>query len=236
MNVLSRIFSQTLSDAGERTIFFVALAAAALLIASEFPVVKWIPFPQSLKYILSHNALHSIVSSVSASIVAAYIFYIFIELLPRIKQRKETLGYLNNLLFVIFDAFNDRSLGGPKLPLSLMITITERNTSGLTFEFIETLSSKLNELTGENYTGSGLNPYTQVAEAISARLPIVELATSMANGLSFSHGVLWSDIVCNLRQIGLEDVETPIPMSNDTRRKILLTATLPFLEKWLKAC
>lgn len=235
MKIPPQLWQQVRSDSLEKILFALAVVAFALLLVAEIRWPVWEILPEWLIEFLTHNALKSIISSVSASVVAAYVFYVFVELLPRVKRRIETLRYLDTLLFVVLDAFHDKSLGGSTLDLSVSIPLARRYTSGLTLEFVVALENKLLELDGGCNSGGGLNPYEQVAEAADARLPILGLATSMANELSFHQGLIWSDITEHFRQISLELANTMVPMTNDERRSGQLIAVIPRLKDWLLA-
>ncbi|SFN03643.1 hypothetical protein SAMN05660284_00335 [Formivibrio citricus] len=234
MKILTQLWLHIRASTQEKTLFGVATIAFTLLVIAEirWPVLKTLP--DWLIAFLTDNALKSIISSVSASIVAAYVFYIFVELLPTMKRRSETLHYLDTLLFVVLDAFHDRSLGGPTLPLSISVHSAQRHKTGLTLEFVVDLENKLLEQDGSGYPGNGLNPFEQLAEAADARLPILNLATSMANGLSFHQGLIWSDITGILHQISLESSNTLASMTNDERRCYLLIGAIPLLKDWLR--
>lgn len=235
MKIPTQLWQHIHSSTLQKTLLGVAAVAFALLIIAE---IRW-PIPNTLTdYLiafLTHDALKSIISAVSASIVAAYVFYIFVELLPTIKRRSDALQYLDTLLFVVFDAFHDRSIAGPTLPLSLSIPVAQHYKSGLTLEFVVALENKLLEQLGNgNHLGSGLNPYEQIAEAAHAKLPILGLATSMANELSFHQGLIWSDIIERLQQISLNSANTLATVTNDERRRCQLLGVIPLLKDWLR--
>lgn len=236
MKIPPQLWQQIRSVSLEITLFALAVFAFAFLLVAEIRWPVWEILPEWLIDLLTHNATKSIISSVSASVVAAYVFYVFVELLPRVKRRIETLRYLDTLLFVVLDAFNDKSIGGPTLPLSVSFRVAQGYKSGLTLEFVSALKDKLNESNEECNSGCTLNPYEQIAAAIDARLPILGLATSMANELSLHQGLIWSDITEHFRQISLESANTMVPTTNDERRKgLLIAAVIPRLEDWLLA-
>jgi len=223
------------SRAREKTLLGVAAFAFALLVIAEIRRPVPDTFTDWLIAFLTHDALKSIISSVSASIVAAYVFYVFVDLLPTIKRRSETLQYLDTLLFVVLDEFHARSICGPTLPLSVSIPVAQRYKSGLTLEFVFTMENKLLELSRGNHSRDGLNPYEQIAEAVHAKLPIFGLAISMANGLSFHQGLIWTDITEYLRQISLESASTLAQMNNDERRwNLLVAAIIPLVKDWVR--
>lgn len=234
MKILPQLWQQIRSDTLEKTLLVLTVSAFVLLLVAEIRLPVWEILPERLIEVLTHNALKSIISSLSANVVAAYVFYLFVELLPRLKRRAETLRYLDTLLFVVLDAFHDKSIGGPTLALSVSLRVAQRSTSGLTHEFVAALENKLLELDGGCNPGD-LNPFEQVAKAADARLPILGLATSMANELSFYQGLIWSDITEHFRQVSLESANTLAPMSNDERRQCQLIAVIPHLKAWLHA-
>ncbi|WP_288842855.1 hypothetical protein [uncultured Deefgea sp.] len=220
----------------ERILFCSAAIALALLVIAEVRVPVFWFVPRFFAEFLEQDALRNIVSSISANIFAAYVFYIFIELIPRLKRRNETFLYLDMLLFVVLNAFNSKSLVGPTLPLSYAFQMADYFNQGLTLEFITTLENKLLEQDEPHEIKWGnvsANCYDFVAEAANNRLVILDNATSMANELSLQHGLIWSDIVDKLHQITLISPKTIAPLSDDKRRNILLITLVPLIKDWL---
>lgn len=235
MKAPAQLWQHIRANTLEKALFVLAVIAFVLLVVAEIRWPAWEILPKWLITLLTHNALKSIVSSVSASVVAAYVFYLFVELVPRIKRRNETLRYLDTLLLVVLDAFHDKSIR-PNPFLSVSIPIAQSYKSGLTIDYVIALEHQLLHQDGKNHSGKRLNPFEQLAEAAYARLPILRFATSMANGLSFHQGLIWSDIIETFRQISLESANTLAPMNNDERRwNLLVAATIPLLKDWLRA-
>lgn len=90
----------------DRNLLILALFAFILLCLVEagFSLPKCL-IGTSLGAFLTNNSFKGIVSGLSLSIVAAYIFYLFIDFLPRASTERDTRVVLDSLLAAILDAY-----------------------------------------------------------------------------------------------------------------------------------
>lgn len=72
----------------------------------------------NLGYLLTNSAFKNILSGISLSIVAAYIFYLFIDFMPRASTERDTRAVLDSLLAAILDAYARCRVFGHETPIS----------------------------------------------------------------------------------------------------------------------
>lgn len=115
MHVLRRLWN----DPHERQILYGVLVALVLLcvvgIRIQLPAFLAGTLPG---VILTSEALYSITVSLLAGIVAAYLFYLLVDYLPRIKQEASIILLLNTLIASVLDAYNRTRIYGHETPLS----------------------------------------------------------------------------------------------------------------------
>lgn len=95
-----------LKNKKDRNLIILALCAFVVLCLVEagFSLPKYF-VGTSLGALLTENSFKNIVSGLSLSIVAAYIFYVFIDLMPRARTERDTKIVLDSLLAAILDAY-----------------------------------------------------------------------------------------------------------------------------------
>lgn len=67
---------------------------------------------------LTNSSFKNILSGLSLSIVAAYIFYLFIDFMPRASTERDTRAVLDSLLAAILDAYARCRVFGHETPIS----------------------------------------------------------------------------------------------------------------------
>lgn len=220
----------------EKVMFCTFVLSFSILTVSELSFPVWRIIQIFLSRILISNALKEIVSSVSAGVVAAYIFYIFVDLLPRNKKKRQDIQYLDSILFVVLDAFYDSSIVGPSLPIHVSVDIKNHNNKNLTKCYIDNYKVSLIKESekGKIYSILEIDPIRQVAKACKERLPILVMATKIANDLSLRQGLIWSDVigmldcVSNIYSKDLDYIE------KNNRLISSVVASLFLIERWIE--
>lgn len=72
----------------------------------------------SLGDLLTNSSFKNILSGLSQSIIAAYIFYLFIDFMPRAITERDTRAVLDSLLAAILDAYARCRIFGHETPIS----------------------------------------------------------------------------------------------------------------------
>ena len=95
-----------LKNKKDRNLLILALCAFIVLCLVEvgFSLPRYF-VGTSLGALLTNSSFKNIVSGLSLSIVAAYIFYLFIDLMPRARTERDTRIVLDSLLAAILDAY-----------------------------------------------------------------------------------------------------------------------------------
>ena len=96
-----------LKDPKERPLLilmFVALVCLCL-IEIRFPILS-IFIDTPIEQLLTSEGAKNIISGLLIGLISAYVFYIFIDFIPRKRKEKETLLVLNALIAAILDAYN----------------------------------------------------------------------------------------------------------------------------------
>jgi len=95
-----------LKNKKDRNLLILALCAFIVLCLVEvgFSLPRYF-VGTSLGDLLTNSSFKNIVSGLSLSIVAAYIFYLFIDLMPRARTERDTRVVLDSLLAAILDAY-----------------------------------------------------------------------------------------------------------------------------------
>lgn len=103
----------------DRNLLILASCAFVLLCLVEvgFGLPKYL-VGTSLGNLLTNSSFNNIISGLSLSIVAAYIFYLFIDFMPRASTERGTRAVLNSLLAAILDAYARCRVFGHETPIS----------------------------------------------------------------------------------------------------------------------
>jgi len=163
------------------------LCMCVVLLISEFGISITI---QSTTFELSPSPLnpaYSVLSSLSLSVIAAYIFYVFIELIPRAKRESETEHVLNSLLSSILDAYARCRLFGHETPISHV---------DLSYLEIDWLTKQEEILKKQQADFLPLKFATQTADS---RLEDFRNALPLAMSLSPQHALSWLVIIDKVR-------------------------------------
>lgn len=137
---------------------------------------------------LSSSAFENITSSILASIVAAYIFYIFIDVIPKNKTLAETHFSLDNILAAIALSFVNKSR--PHLSSNIdrqNIKILELN--------------KLAEIVEEARTNASYESILSTALHANDIGHVLDQGTIMASSISSKHAMFWIQICSRSREL-----------------------------------
>jgi len=137
---------------------------------------------------LSSSAFENITSSILASIVAAYIFYVFIEVIPRGKALAETHLSLDNILASIV--------------LSYVHTSRPHLNSNLDRQDVRILElSKLTEVVEETKIVALYNKILSAALHARDVEHVLDQGTIMASSISSKHTMFWIQICARSREL-----------------------------------
>ena len=103
---------------GDFLIFFSSIISFVLLIVVSYRPRLLSFFKNTIfEELLISDTTANVVSSILASIVAAFIFYCLIDLLPRRKRNEAILEVLNNLVFSIVEAYENGNAFSHEKPI-----------------------------------------------------------------------------------------------------------------------
>lgn len=137
---------------------------------------------------LSSSAFENITSSILASIVAAYIFYVFIEVIPRGKALAETHLSLDNILASIV--------------LSYVHTSRPHLNSNLDRQDVRVLELiKLAEVVKETKTVALYDKILSVAIHVRDIERVLDQGTIIASSISSKHTMFWIQICARSREL-----------------------------------
>jgi hypothetical protein len=108
-----------LSNKKDRNLLVLALCAFIILciVEANFTLPNYL-IETSLGNFLTNEPFKNIVSGLSLSVVAAYIFYLFIDFIPRSSTERDTRIVLDSLLAAILDAYSRCRIFGHETPIS----------------------------------------------------------------------------------------------------------------------
>lgn len=94
-------------------VLFVALCS----IEAQLPLIIYLKDTWIGEF-LTNASVKNISSSLIVGVLAAYFFYLFIDLLPRVRREQKTKIVLNSLLASVLDAYNRCRIFGHETPIS----------------------------------------------------------------------------------------------------------------------
>ncbi|MCO7057152.1 hypothetical protein ACUZXZ_08300 [Pseudomonas juntendi] len=177
-------------EAREKWMLVGALTSFVLVILINLKLEVW-SFLKGGKIssILQADATGTVASDLFVGLCSAYVFYVFMELIPKYNREKESAAALNILLNAIFskylrpDAFR-RIVRARDIDPSLL---SDETISSVIVDFDEN-KGKYEDL-------------KHMAEAASRRLPDLLSSFHLAAGISHEKGVLWMEITDATRSL-----------------------------------
>lgn len=108
-----------LNDRKERNLLILTLCAFTILcvVEANFGLPRFL-VDTNVGYLLTNESFKRIVSGICLSIVAAYVFYLFIDFMPRATAERDSRVVLDSLLAAILDAYSRRRVFGHETPIS----------------------------------------------------------------------------------------------------------------------
>ncbi|WP_122454744.1 hypothetical protein [Pseudomonas viridiflava] len=138
--------------------------------------------------VLSSAAFEDIVGSILASIVAAYIFYLFIDVIPKKKRMAETDFALDNILASIVSSYKNLSGGHTSIDLD------RHNLKVLDIKSLKDLAEKVKD--DGIYDG-----LLSVVLHVRYIQHILDQGTMLAESLSSRHAMFWIQICAHARDL-----------------------------------
>lgn len=177
-----------LKNRKERFLLFYALTAFILLCVIEIklPLISILNETLLGKLLVADGA-RNIASGLLISIIAAYIFYIFIDFLPRTRREQRTMLVLNSLIASILDAYNRCRLFGHETALPYV------DKSVLEKEWLNRHIALLKE-NSSNYL-----PLMFAMQTAHSRLEDFRHSLPLAVLLSPEHAMQWLVIIDKVR-------------------------------------
>lgn len=192
-------------DKVEKYLFLLFLAACFLLVLSylELPVIK--PFKTKPIYaILINDGFKNIVQGISLSLIAAYIFHLISNFVPRLEKKSDINFVLNLLIAAVLDSYRRVRVFGHETPISHV------NTDCLDKDWI------IKEIERMRDSGGNILPLKFAFETAHSRYGDYKNLLSLATELSPSHALNWLVLVDKVRLMveeydnlisGLESIE-----------------------------
>ncbi len=174
----------------EKWMLFGALTSFALVILINLKLEVWSFLEGSqISSILQADATGTVASDLLVGLCSAYVFYVFMELIPKYNRDKESATALNMLLNAIFSQY--------LRPDAFRRTVRARDIdpSLLSGETISSVIGGLDENKGK------YEDLKYMAEAASRRLPDLLSSFHLAAGISHEKGVLWMEITDATRSL-----------------------------------
>ncbi|MFP3863129.1 hypothetical protein SHV42_09260 [Pseudomonas capeferrum] len=174
----------------ERWMLFGALTSFVLVVLINLKFEVWSFLKGGkLSAILQADATGSVASDLFVGLCSAYVFYVFMELIPKYNREKESVAALNLLLNSIFYKYLKPD------PFRRIVQSREIDPRLLSSEKINDLVNQL-----ANDKGS-LTNLRHMAEQASRRLPDLLSSFHLAANLSFEKGALWMEITDATRSL-----------------------------------
>lgn len=142
--------------------------------------------------VLTREMTARLISGISMSVVAAYIFYLFVELLPKLSARRETLMVLNRLLVSLLDTYSRAHVFGHEL------SIKNIEVDNFDEEFLERIKEKLSKKKSNENDVEYVKLKLAVQTADS-RMEDFRQVIGLAVSLSPNHALQWLVITDKVR-------------------------------------
>ena len=223
----------------ERSLLVIAFLALVLLMLAEIrcSLPSWIEIDSWLGAVLIKDATKNISSSISSGIFAAYLFYFFVDYLPKSRTEQQATDTLNLVLASVLDAyFRNRPFGHET-------AIDQVDVSGLQLSVLQAEIAKF--LPNSSIPISKLQ---HGMDAADSRLPDFRSMIGLAISLSPDHAKQWLVLTDKVRllaemsdryyqEIGAlaESVDThPSKLKDDLCLRML--EVMEQSEIWLELC
>lgn len=171
----------------------VFIISFALLVICEFNFALYPPLTGSwIGNFLTREMTTRLISGIAMSVVAAYIFYLFVELLPKVSARRKTLSVLNRLLVSLLDTYDRTHICGHEL------AITNIEVSAYDQKWLEEARGRLSEPRSSGNNGEYVR-LRLVVNTADSRLENFRGVIGLAVSLSPSHALQWLVITDKVR-------------------------------------
>jgi len=195
-----------ITDSKERLLILLAFVALALfcLVEAELPLLHLLE-GTFFGELLTKEFLKSISRSVCTSLLAAYIFYVFIDLYPRIKKEEKVLYVLNCLIASVLDSYSRCRIFGHETSIT--------NIANEDLISPAWLSTTLIQLHDNN---SKFLPLKFAMQTAYTRLEDFRNSLSLAVDISPEWALQWLVIIDKVRLLAENYDEQPqVPETND---------------------
>lgn len=169
--------------AGAATVF--ALIVLINLKLEVWPVIKggW------LSGVLQADITGTVASDLLVGLFSAYVFYVFMELVPRNKREEESVAALNLLLNTISYKYTNAD------PFRRAVRSRDIDPTLLSSERLSSIIVELDSDKGK------FDKLKHMAEEAARRLPDLLSSYNLAVGVSHEKGVLWMEIADATRSL-----------------------------------
>ncbi|WGK83189.1 hypothetical protein PYE51_17665 [Vibrio aestuarianus] len=178
----------------------VAAFVMLCFVEARLPVVTMLQ-GTAIETLLVSDDLKNIFSGLLVSIIAAYVFYIFIDVVPRFRKHRDTMMVLNALLCSILDSYNRCRVFGHETALPYV------DTSALSETWLADNREKLKQ------SQSLYLPLLLAMQTAHTRQESFQHSLILASSLSPKHAMQWLVILDKVRLFAESYGENPeVPM------------------------
>lgn len=172
----------------EKYLFLLFLIACSLLVISSLNLPLIRPFKTKTIYaVLTDDGFKNIVEGLSLSLIAAYVFHLVSNIMPRSKNKSDINFVLNLLIAAVLDSYKRVCVFGHETPISHV------NTDCLDKNWI------IKEIERMRDGGAHILPLKFAFETAHSRYGDYKNVLSLATGLSPIHALDWLVLVDKVR-------------------------------------
>ncbi|WP_305812274.1 hypothetical protein [Photobacterium leiognathi] len=186
----------------EKILLIAVISAFILLCIAEakLPVFSFLQGTW-FEVVLTSGGFKNIFTGLIVSFIAAYIFYIFIDVLPRYKKHRDTTIVLNALMCSILDSYNRCRVFGHETALPYV------DTSVFAEDWLEDTREKLKQ------SQSTYLPLLFAMQTAHTRQDAFHHSLVLASGISPKHSMQWLVIIDKVRLLAENYGNNPdVPM------------------------
>ena len=168
----------------------------------------------------SDGGLKTISSGLCISTIAAYIFYVFIDLLPRSRKEQRLKNTLNLVIASILDSYDKRKVYGHE------VSISYSNTEVLKAEWLKSTLAELKH----KHTPCDYLKLKFAMQTAYTRLTFFNHSLPLAVSLSPEKALQWLDLMDKVRLLAENYEETPNKTDSELLKTFEVTLRFRMLE------
>lgn len=177
-----------------------------IIVECQFPVWQCISGSWLTK-LLTHDGTKLVAEALLSGLVSAYVFYVFVDLLPKVKKQDQIITLLNSLIGHLLNNYKSNSFAGPLLPL-----LSLGHEKLVTLEGINELEHTLLAANREEFPLDSQAALQRVSICAKERLADFKLLLGMAASLSPEHARKWLVMISHVEQLAIAEPKPICPM------------------------